>query len=135
MMKPRNTAMGQAIEFAMKIYHSPEMEDEMEDEESDEGYHLYNDQELAPAEKQYVESMYDIVEEYGKLADNDGNGIWVGYMSAAQNDNKSIGVKCSNCAFYCKEMRNCHIISANIEPSGLCRLAAIGEGVVKGKRK
>jgi len=90
---------------------------------------------LAPAESDYVESFFDIVEEYGKLADDDNNGIWVGYVPASQNVNAKIGVKCSNCAFWCPEMKGCHIIVQQAEPNGLCRLAAIGEGLVKGKRK
>ena len=63
---------------------------------------------LAPAEADYVESMFEIVEEYGRLADNDGYGIWVGYESPAQNEQKSIGVKCSNCAFWCPKMKGCY---------------------------
>ena len=90
---------------------------------------------LAPAEEDYVEAMLEIVSEYGKLADNDGNGIWVGYVPAAKNADAKIGVKCSNCAFYCPEMGDCHIVAQEIEPNGYCRLAAIGEGLVKEGRK
>lgn len=90
---------------------------------------------LAPAEEDYVEAMLEIVSEYGKLADNDGNGIWVGYVPAAQNKDAKIGVKCSNCAFYCPEMGDCHIVAQKIEPNGYCRLAAIGEGLVGEGRK
>jgi len=85
---------------------------------------------LAPAERDYVNAMMGIASKYGKLADDDGNGIYVGYVSAAKNTDAKKGVKCSNCAFYCPEMGNCHIIAQKIEPNGYCRLAAIGEGLV-----
>lgn len=86
--------------------------------------------ELAPAEAEFVSALRSIASKYGKLADRDGNGIWVGYESAADNENKEIGVKCSNCAFY--ESENvCQIIAANIEPDGYCRLAAIHDNLVK----
>lgn len=90
---------------------------------------------LAPAEEDFVEAMLEIVSEYGKLSDNDGNGIWVGYVPASQNKDAKIGVKCSNCAFYCPEIGDCHIVAQEIEPNGYCRLAAIGEGLVKEGRK
>ena len=85
--------------------------------------------ELAPAESEFVSALRSIAAKYGKLANGDGNGIWVGYESAAENENKSKGVKCSNCAFY--ESENvCQIISAKIEPDGYCRLAAIPDNLV-----
>jgi Pyruvate/2-oxoacid:ferredoxin oxidoreductase delta subunit len=90
---------------------------------------------LPEAEAKYVEAMHEIVEEYGKLSDNDGNGIWVGYMSPAENEDKAIGVKCSNCAFYCPSKKNCHIVKTKIHPDGYCRLAAIGEGLVNEGRE
>ena len=54
---------------------------------------------------------------------------FIGYVPASENEDKSIGVKCSNCAFYCKEMKGCHIVKQEIEPEGCCRLAAIGESL------
>lgn len=136
-MKYQDTPMGKAMEIAIRIgLPSPEEDMHEEGEESDEMYeHNTNNVKLAPAEAMYVESMYEIVSKYGKLADNDDNGIYVGYMSPSENDNKSIGVKCSNCAFWCPEMMGCHIIVEQAEPEGLCRLAAIGEGLVNGDRK
>ena len=130
-MHSKGTEMGKALRLAISISMPEEDNDEKEYDEQ----HGYNNQELYPAEKMYVDSMYEIVDEYGKLADNDENGIWVGYMSPAQNENKSIGVKCSNCAFWCSTMMACHIIAENAQPHGLCRLAAIGNNNVKGKRK
>lgn len=79
---------------------------------------------VARAELEYVDAMLEIVEEYGKLADNDGNGIWVGYVSAAENDNASIGVNCENCYFYLGD-GECTIVAQEVEPGGYCRLAAI----------
>jgi hypothetical protein len=85
---------------------------------------------LAPAEAEFVSALRSIASKYGKLANGDGNGIWVGYESAAENENKEMGIKCSNCAFY--ESENvCQIIAANIEPDGYCRLAAIHDNLVK----
>jgi hypothetical protein len=128
-MKYSQTPLGAAFKIAIEVGGGEEHEEDYTDSP-----HMHNNVKLAPAEKEYVESFYEIVEEYGKLADNDGNGIWVGYVSAAENENKAIGVKCSNCAFYCKEMQGCHIVAQKIEPEGYCRLAAIGEGLVKGRK-
>jgi hypothetical protein len=133
-MEQKNTDMGKAFRVALSIVMPKEDSEKNEYSEENEK-HGYNDLDLYPAEKMYVDSMYEIVDKYGKLADNDNNGIWVGYMSPAENENKSIGVKCSNCAFWCSEMMNCHIITLQAQPNGLCRLAAIGNDTVKGKRK
>lgn len=87
--------------------------------------------ELAPAEAKYVQAMLDIVSEFGKLSDNDGNGIWVGYESPEENEDAEMGVKCANCAFYCTvETGKCHIVAQTVQPEGMCRLAAIGVGLV-----
>ena len=141
-MREKDSPVGQAFEIAIKLSNGRE-EDKMEEgEEEDEGEESELPEgvtnpiiKLAPAEADYVESLFEIVEEYGKLADNDDNGIWVGYVAAKDNAQASIGVKCSNCAFWCPEMKGCHIIVQKAEPNGYCRLAAIGEGLVKGRRK
>jgi hypothetical protein len=129
-MKYSETKLGRAFEIAIK-FGNGEKEEEKE-YEMPEG--MTNDIKLSPAEADYVESMFEIVDEYGKLADNDGNGIWVGYVSAIQNKDAVIGVKCSNCAFWCPKMKGCHIIVQKAEPNGYCRLAAIGDGLVKGRK-
>jgi len=85
---------------------------------------------LAPAEQEFADALVDISEKYGKLADRDRNGIWVGYVSAAENDNYNIGVMCANCYFHESE-KVCRIVKQAIEPGGYCRLAAIPPGVVK----
>lgn len=79
---------------------------------------------VARAELEYVDSMLEIVEEYGKLADNDDNGIWVGYVGPEDNDNLEIGVKCENCYFYMGD-DECAIVKQHVDPEGYCRLAAI----------
>jgi len=88
-----------------------------------------------PAEKEFISAMQSIALRFGKLADKDDNGIWVGYVSKAKNDNYGIGVYCAHCAHY--ESENvCKIIKAKIEPGGYCRLAAIpAELVNKNKKK
>ena len=128
-MKLSNTPVGTAFKIAIEIGGGEEHENGYKDNP-----HMKNNVKLAPAEEDFVEALYEIVSEYGKLADNDGNGIWVGYVPASENKDKEIGVKCSNCAFYCKEMKGCHIVKQEIEPEGYCRLAAIGDGLVKGRK-
>jgi hypothetical protein len=81
-------------------------------------------------ELEFANSLLAIAQKYGKLANNDGKGIWVGYTPAAENDNASIGVMCKNC--YLRESEStCKIVAQEIELGGLCRLAAIPDGVVK----
>lgn len=84
---------------------------------------------MAAAEREFANSLLGIVEKYGKLSDNDGNGIYVGYVPMDENDNYEIGVRCENCVLH--ESENvCKIIKAKIEPGGYCRLAAIPDGLV-----
>jgi hypothetical protein len=80
-------------------------------------------------ELEFANSLLAIAAKYGKLSNNDGKGIWVGYTPAAENDNASIGVMCKNC--YMRESENtCKIVAQEIELGGLCRLAAIPDGLV-----
>lgn len=102
----------------MNSYWLAEMLEEMENK-------------LPPAEKEFANALVSIAKKYGKLANNDGNGIWVGYVSASENDNLSMGVKCGNCAFY-EGNGVCKIVAQTVEEDGYCRLAAIPDGVVKG---
>jgi hypothetical protein len=92
------------------------------------------DKKLPPAEQEYVNGMLSIAAKYGKLSNDDGNGIWVGYVPGTENDNLPIGVKCANCAFY-EGNGVCKIVAQKVEDNGYCRLAAIYDGVVKGYRK
>jgi hypothetical protein len=132
-MKEKDSPVGQAFEIAIKFGNGDKEDYKKEDGVPEEVTNPII--KLPPAEAKYVESLFEIVEDYGKLADGDDNGIWVGYIPASQNENAKIGVKCSNCAFWCPTMKGCHIIVEQAEPNGYCRLAAIGEGLVKGKRK
>ena len=80
-------------------------------------------------ELEFANSLLAIAAKYGKLSNNDCKGIWVGYTPAAENDNASIGVMCKNC--YLRESENtCKIVAQEIELGGLCRLAAIPDGLV-----
>lgn len=86
---------------------------------------------LHPAEKQLADALLSIVNKYGKLADRDEKGIWVGYESPEENDDAKIGVKCANC--YLQESEKvCKIASVEIAPEGKCRLAVIPPGMVNG---
>lgn len=84
---------------------------------------------LAPAEQDFANALMAIAKKYGKLSNGDGNGIWVGYVDAADNDNASIGVKCSNCHHYLGG-GSCMIIKQKVQDGGYCRLAVIPDGVV-----
>jgi hypothetical protein len=84
---------------------------------------------VAPAERGFADSLLAIAKKYGKLSNNDGNGIWVGYVSEEENDNYEIGVRCENCILHESESV-CKIIKQRIQPGGYCRLAAIPDGVV-----
>jgi hypothetical protein len=84
---------------------------------------------VPPAERQFADSLLAIVKKYGKLSDNDGNGIWVGYVPEAENENYEIGVRCENCILH-ESASVCKIVKKRIQPGGYCRLAAIPNGVV-----
>jgi hypothetical protein len=84
---------------------------------------------VAPAEREFADSLLAIVKKYGKLSNNDGNGIWVGYVSEAENENYEIGVRCENCILH-ESASVCKIVKQRIQPGGYCRLAAIPDGVV-----
>jgi hypothetical protein len=108
-------------EKQMKDYWLAEMLEEME-------------KKLAPAEQEFSNALIAIAKKYGKLSNDDSNGIWVGYVEAAQNENASIGVMCINCAQY-EGSGVCKIVAQTVEDGGYCRLAAIPDGVVKPGRK
>jgi hypothetical protein len=105
----------------MKDYWLAELLEEMENK-------------LPPAEQEFANALMGIAKKYGKLSNDDGNGIWVGYVPASENDNLSIGVKCGNCALY-EGNGICKIVAQQVEDGGYCRLAAIPDGVVKSGRK
>jgi len=105
----------------MKDYWLAEMLEEME-------------YKLPPAEQEFSNALISIAKKYGKLSNGDGNGIWVGYVEASENENASIGVMCSNCAQY-EGNGICKIVAQQVEDGGYCRLAAIPDGIVKPGRK
>jgi hypothetical protein len=93
-------------------------------------HNLY--EQLSDAEKQFHDSLVSIAENYGPL-NAEETGIWIGYETAAQNEEASIGVMCGNCSLhYEKEdgALGCKILSYQIEEMGKCRLAAIPPGYV-----
>jgi hypothetical protein len=83
---------------------------------------------LVPEERDFVNAILQIVSKHGKF-DDDDSGVWVGYTSAARNDKKSKGVYCEHCVFYAGGTE-CMIIAQPVEPEGMCRLAAIPDGIV-----
>jgi hypothetical protein len=89
---------------------------------------------MAPAEEEFADALMSIAKKYGKLSNGDGNGIWVGYVDAADNDNAAIGVKCSNCHHYLGQ-GSCMIIKQKVQDGGYCRLAAIPDGLVNKDNK
>lgn len=89
-------------------------------------------QQLSEPEKEFHDSLVEIAEEYGPL-DAEETGIWIGYESAAQNMDASIGVMCGNCSLHYEADNGelgCMILSYKIEAGGKCRLAVIPPGYV-----
>lgn len=84
---------------------------------------------LTPDEQALHDALVRIADQYGKF-DEDGSGIWAGYESPAENDEKTIGVKCENCTLYAGG-GVCAIIKQRVEENGKCRFAVIPDGVVQ----
>lgn len=87
--------------------------------------------ELAEEEKMLAIALMAIANKYGKF-NEDETGIWAGYESPEENDEKEIGVKCSNCVLY-NGGSDCSIIDISVHPDGKCRFAVIPDGVVDDK--
>jgi hypothetical protein len=83
---------------------------------------------LTPDEKALHDALVSIANQYGKF-NEDSTGIWAGYESAEENDEKEIGVKCSNCALYMGGAE-CEILAFEVEAEGKCRFAVIPDGYV-----
>ena len=111
----------------IKEIHDNEMHGPPDDQE-EEGHGKDFLEMLDPEERMFANALIAITQKYGKF-DTDDEGVWVGYTPAEENDNREIGVKCSNCALHESE-KVCRIISAPIEPGGYCRLAVIPKGYV-----
>jgi hypothetical protein len=84
-------------------------------------------------EQDLADALIEIVEKHGKF-NSDDMGVWAGYESAAENENREIGVTCANCILY-EGGSTCKIIDAEVEPGGYCRFALIPDGIVTGARK
>lgn len=84
---------------------------------------------LTPEEAAFHDALLNIVEEFGPF-DQGTSSIWVGYEDGSDNEDASIGVKCSNCSFFNPENNGCAILSYAVDPNGKCRLAAIPDGYV-----
>jgi hypothetical protein len=90
-----------------------------------EGKPLYD--ELSDAERMLADSLIKLAQEAGPL--DKAEGIWVGYVDGANNENNSIGVNCGNCALH-KSSVACAILDMPIEEAGACRFAVIPDGYV-----
>ena len=103
----------------------------LSEQHKDIGNEMANDDthKLPPAEQEFANALMAIAKKYGKLANGDGNGIWVGYVGPSENDNAAIGVMCSNCHLYAGG-GVCMIVKQKVQDGGYCRLAAIPDGVV-----
>jgi starvation-inducible DNA-binding protein len=108
-----------------------------EDEADNDAYEVFYAQQqdaLAAAgiivqeEQDLADALIEITQKHGKF-DSDDSGVWAGYESAAENENKEIGVKCANCILYVGGTE-CKILDHEVEPEGYCRFALIPDGVV-----
>jgi len=89
---------------------------------------------LTDEEKAFHDALISIAQTYGPF-DQGSSSIWVGYKSAEENEDKEIGVKCSNCSFFIPENNGCMLLSYQVEPEAICRLAAIPDGLVEMSRE
>jgi hypothetical protein len=79
-------------------------------------------------ERDLANALIEITKKHGKF-DSDDSGVWAGYESAEENENKEIGVTCANCILYAGGTE-CKILAHEVEPQGYCRFALIPDGVV-----
>ena len=79
-------------------------------------------------EQDLADALIEITKKHGKF-NSDDMGVWAGYETAAENENREIGVTCANCILY-EGGSSCKIIEAEVEPGGYCRFALIPDGVV-----
>ena len=88
---------------------------------------------MVPEEQEFAKALLEITQKYGKF-NADDSGVWAGYTSAKENDNKDFGVKCGSCIFW-DAPNGCKIVEAETEEGGLCRLAVIPDGIVSQKKE
>jgi hypothetical protein len=93
------------------------------------GFHIEKvAEDLAEQEAALSDALLMVAQMFGPF-DREGTGIWVGYESAEENDDKEIGVRCGNCVLY-KGDGVCSIIEQQVEEYGKCRFAIIPDGYV-----
>jgi HK97 family phage prohead protease len=119
--------LAEARRHMAALYAAEAPKDGLADIEEKDSYGRFHPN-LTADEQALHDALVRIADEYGKF-DEDGSGIWAGYESPAENDEKSIGVKCENCTLYMGE-GNCAIIKQKVEHNGKCRFAVIPDGVV-----
>lgn len=88
---------------------------------------------IVQEEQELADALIEITQKYGKF-NSDDTGVWAGYETAAENENREIGVTCANCILY-EGGSSCKIIDAEVEPGGYCRFALIPDGVVKSREE
>lgn len=90
-----------------------------------EGRELYDA--LPDDERTLADALLGVYDEVGPfdLTDN----IWVGYQSAAENEDSGMGVRCDNCALWGGDGA-CLILDMEVEAGGMCRFAIIPPGEV-----
>lgn len=86
-------------------------------------------EDLTEEEAMLADALIAIARIYGKF-NEDETGIWAGYDTPEENDDKEIGVKCANCVLY-EGNGICKIIAQRVEDEGKCRFAVIPDGVVQ----
>jgi predicted enzyme related to lactoylglutathione lyase len=116
---------GSAIQQQRALYAAEADGKKVVKAEEWEGKPLYD--ELSDAEQMLADSLLKLAQEAGPL--DKAEGIWVGYVNGANNENASIGVKCGNCALH-KSSIACAILEMPIEEEGACRFAVIPDGYV-----
>lgn len=122
-------AKKQAIRQGVAIEGPKKFAEIMKSESSEwSGKSLYN--QLSSDEKSLADSLIELTRKIGPL--DKSQGIWTGYEGAEKNLNKTIGVKCSNCALHVSD-NVCSILDNSIEPEGACRFAVIPDGYVSAK--
>lgn len=84
---------------------------------------------LPEDEKALADGLLDVYDKVGPFDLTDG--IWVGYVSADENEDAGIGVVCDNCALMASSSR-CRILDQEIEAQGNCRFSVIPPGYVSG---
>ena len=119
--------LAEARRHMAALYAAESPKDGLADIEEKDSYGRFHPS-LTADEQALHDALVRIADEYGKF-DEDGSGIWAGYESPAENDEKSIGVKCANCTLYMGDGK-CAIIKQGVQENGKCRFAVIPDGVV-----